>query len=159
MSRTGLALSGVSFVIGGIGLYYQFKSKISVESDVPVKTDSSINVPFKIKNDSVLPIYDVIQEWTLKPLEMPGGGYISNITFAPHAPNLRIPKIGPGETVSVKPTPVVEGPPAAVNSDIVMTIRYRTAILPFHRFESFRFETRMGEDGNIHWYHKALSVP
>src|SRR5713101_3798677 len=66
-SPTGILLTSVSFSIAVVCAYFQFEAKLSLEPESPLKSDSVINTPFRVTNESpLLPVYNVQQEWLLE---------------------------------------------------------------------------------------------
>src|SRR5438046_2809079 len=65
-SPTGILLTSVSFFIAIVCAYFQFQAKLSLEPELPLKSDSVIDTPFRVTNESLLPVYNVQQMWMLE---------------------------------------------------------------------------------------------
>jgi len=141
------------------GTYYLFQAKVSVEPDAPILKNSAINIPFKITNNSVLPIYPLKSECRI--LSM--GGLDPFNWEMDHMDVLvtkSIPKLRSGETTSIDTyTRFVGGNRLAItHGDIVFTVRFSPSIFWWRQLEEQnRFEARVSEDGETKWYHKSLS--
>ena len=65
-SPIGIVVSTFSFASIVVGGYLTVRSRVSVEADSPLKSDSIISNPFRITNEGNLPIYNVKQDWLIE---------------------------------------------------------------------------------------------
>ena len=153
-SPLGCFLSTVSFVISVIGLYFLFKTRVLIEPDVPIIGHLAINIPFKVTNDSVLPIYSLTHECKVETLRFSGGGGMDNMGLMG---NETVRKLGPWRTVSLA---VFAELIAAPKGETVTggTIEFQVEYSPFlfrwkRESATSKFKSRIADDGKLTWYH------
>jgi hypothetical protein len=132
-----------------------FRAKVSVEPEAPLKSDSLIDTPFRVINESQLPIHDVRHVWLVEETRGTGGVAVGMYEVSTIADGT-IPKIGSSQSVTVYPFDNFRIQEIAVKRlKMVVTITYRTAIFPRCRMENFFFEANEGAHGKFQWYHTS----
>ena len=66
LSPTGSFCALVVLLLAVVAAYSQFKPKLSLEPQVPLKSDSVLDTPFRVTNESFLPIHNLKQEWLIE---------------------------------------------------------------------------------------------
>ena len=132
-----------------------FRAKVSVEPEAPLKSDSLIDTPFRVTNESQLPIHDVRHVWLVEETRGTGGVAVGMYEVSTIADGT-IPKIGSSQSVTVYPFDNFRIQEIAVKRlKMVVTITYRTAIFPRCRMEHLFFEANEGANGKFQWYHTS----
>jgi len=146
------------------GTYYLFKSKVSLQPESPLKSDFVLDTPFRLSNESVLPIYNIKQgEWLIERHRYP-------ITPSPRMPFGELSEVEPIQTPPEKNT--ISSLPGSQSVTLypfdymedktekripkriimIVDITYQTAIFRWRRTQTFWFRGDMGADGIFHWY-------
>jgi hypothetical protein len=156
-SPVPILLTCVSFVTAAVGLYFEFKPKLSLEPDLPFKSNSVIETPFRVTNQSLLPIYNVKQEWWVEEgrVKFPGSpekAYELERIETPPIPTY--PILYSSQPATVYPFENIDTSEVAVRHlKLMVIITYQKAILHWKRTQTFTFEGNAGVDGSFHWYH------
>ena len=157
LSPQGLFWSSVSLVLGLVGTYFLFRATVSIEPDTPIATSAAINVPFKVTNDSVLPIYSLIASCEINSLRFSGVGGAYRIGLRSDV--VEVHKLGPKESSSIMThaQQILGQTPgeSVTGGDIIVTLQFTTSIIHWRLTVKRRFEGRIAEDGKLRWYHKA----
>jgi hypothetical protein len=154
-SPIGILVTIVSFVITVVGAYFELRSKLSVEPDSPLKSGSIISTPFRVKNESLLSIYNVRHEWLIEQYRGLDGVAegLSEVGEIPLTDNT-IAILRGSESATVYPfdnfsvTEVI-----GKHLKMLVIITYQTPIFHLGLTKSFIFEGNEGTDKNFHWYH------
>jgi len=78
------------------------RSKVSLEPEAPLKSDSLIDTPFRVINESQLPIHDARHVWLVEETRGTGGLAVGMYEVSTIADGT-IPKIGSSQSVTVYP--------------------------------------------------------
>lgn len=142
-----------------IGTYYVLKAKISIETDPALAGALAINVPFRITNESVLPIYDLEYYCGVVWIKGSKGQTMSDFRVAS---DKRIPVLEAGESASIGALSRILGfesqDTVVTEGDIQFVATYSPKLFYWRRLQTKRrFEARVDDEGKTRWYHKSLS--
>lgn len=148
------------------GAYYQFKPKLSLEPESPLKSDSDsiINTPFRVTNESLLPVYNVQQDWRLEThrvTSLASGEDVAydveKIEAQPGQPDSTIAILHSSQSATLYPFDNIRTREVTVNRlKLLVIITYQTAIFHWKRQQNFFFEGNVGADSSFHWYHTSV---
>jgi hypothetical protein len=97
-SPIGFAIAFIGLMIGVVSLWLSLEPKVSVEPDEPVVRSSAVNVPFRVINESELPIYSLTSNCDIRSLSFSGGGYVQRVKLTSESV---ISRLGPREPTSI----------------------------------------------------------
>ncbi len=166
-SPTGILLTSVSFFIAIVCAYFQFQAKLSLEPESPLKSDSAFNIPFRVTNESLLPVYNVEQFWAIEAYRgwSPSGDVFSDFERIDRGrdwdqPSPRIAILHSSQSTTLYPFDYVRTPEVkASRIELLVVITYQTAIFHWKRRQKFFFKGDVGADGGFHWYHHTPDEP
>jgi hypothetical protein len=160
-SPIGIVVSTFSFASIVVGGYLTVISRVSVEADSPLKSDSIISNPFRITNEGNLPIYNVKQDWLIEKFRgHVGGSEFSEIGEVNKEPDTEpykiIPTIPSSESVTVYPFEHVQYTEVRPGHLKMFLIVHYETVFHLDGTKEFMFEGDEGSDGNYHWYHAPI---
>ena len=137
-----------------------FRSKVSLEPEAPLKSDSLIDTPFRVTNEGILPIYNIGQKWLLEQARGTEGVAIGMFEVEKIKPavqaNDKISKLSGSQSVTVYPFDNLTVSEVTVKRlKMMVIVAYETAVLHRRMSEDFFFEANEGADGKFHWYHSS----
>ena len=162
-SPIGILFASVSFLIAVGGAYYQFQAKVSLQPELALRSDSVIDTPFRLTNESLLPIDNIKQEWLVERdrFRVPSGSGIPFSELSEVGP-IEIPpekntisSLPSSQSVTLYPFDYMEDKTEDVRLNrlrMIVDITYQTAIFRLRRTQTFCFQGNMAADGSFHWY-------
>jgi hypothetical protein len=138
-----------------VGGYCLLRPQIVVEPDATLDAAQIMITRFKITNSGQTPLYNLKRQLFPRQLRsdhinwysQPGATAVIDSYPA-------IPVLGSGESTSVSNPFLVMG---ITNGDVEIALDYTTAIIPIHQTKRYRFVTGRAQNGDIMWFHKAIS--
>jgi hypothetical protein len=159
LSPTGAFWASVGIILGLVGTYYLFRTKLTIEPDATLDPKNPLVTPFRITNDGVLSIYDVDRSCDIRLIKA-SNITVSNVNVINAVP--KIPKLRTGEQTSLtipsfpnRVIPIVPTLPFE-NVDVEIVVKYKT-LFRLQREIRSRFDVMVLSDGSYQWFHKALS--
>lgn len=147
----------VGALLGFVTAIYAFLPRISVVPAMTLNSKNPLTTPFTVRNDSLLPIHNVLWSTKINKLEskkqnvvLRGGIFFQLIVGPP------IKVMRPGETTSAFLFCPIGLPPLS-SCDVALEIKYRPSFLPWIKTEYFRFTTAADANGELHWCPTAES--
>lgn len=150
-----LILPAFGVILGLIMAYFKFSTKLSILPSGPIDVSNPFSTPFILKNESLLPIYNV----------RPHRCIIRNINNRSMGINVNlvapaITRIASGETTTfILPVSELGFENTQINYiNIEIVVFYCAAFIPFYKKEKHvRFVTIKSKDGNLKWIPKSMS--
>jgi hypothetical protein len=156
MLSPGRLVAAILGLITVVGTYYLFKARISVEPDTPILAKETIQIPVKITNNSILPVYSLEYDCIIVSIGGGNPGWIVDNSY------VRVkdvtPKLESGEPTSIHARfNIVSTDIPVTHGDIVFVVRFTPSIVRWRRLKAInRFEAKIDEDGKLRWYHKLV---
>ncbi len=141
-------LVGVSVVLTVVVGVLQFSSRISVLPTTPINPSDSFSVPFIVKNEGLLAIYDVkfsCHYDQIKDLNE------NTWTNASQVNVHRVREIGAGQQATVTCNKI-RGDITFAHADMSIIVSFRPSFIPWRKEPlPVRFIVERGSDGQLYW--------
>ena len=157
LDPTGKVLAALGLLLAISGTYYTLNPKLTITATGALDPLNPYSTPFVIKNESVLPLYDIDPEWHYRTMSSENNSGLNNSKFINNI--VPVPTLSPGESTSIfMPTFIHFGGKAGRVKyiDVSVTVKFRPFI-PVPMSKGFRFVTVRTSDKAFHWLSKAIS--
>ena len=143
-------IGGISFIIAIIGFYLDTKSKIDIYTELSLKPEIPFATPFIVKNESLLPIYNIEYVFGINLISTVARPY-QFTNFSTKLKRAPVKKMSPGDKISIfMPWPFKTTSPITYG-DIEVKITYRQKLLSWRKSTLMRFTTYSDSKGNLKW--------